>query len=667
MSHTAGNKRKILGNRDETTSQKSHFTQNRDIKKPRTTSATKDREDREETTEEESDLIDIDEYIPSGKTGKSFRTAGSTRKRKKALGRVGDNTHSRLQNPEMSSVEQEASDPTPATNTSNVPKGPHGRPLSREQLRKANHSMIERRRREKMNTAFANLRGMVPGLNAESEGLKGEFKLEVLEKTVEHMRYLIGRVSEFESRDSSLQPPQTAYRRPYHEGNTIAQPTSSADSSDVSDIQTRSVPWQKRKASHEVDATGGQQENSRLRKRSNSPIAKAFQVDASSYSRSVDTERSPYFVTPSLQASRLLASLPSSNINSLLASPAGSRTRSADFTGRDMTRSPFSRADSQATIPEETLPLHDSIHPSLQAHPSELVMAMSLNKAPGQAENTSSAFGGLPSAFFRSAHQRIEQNIVPLPHTGSTPTTEDRPSISTRYRNPDLTLPPPVAMTSPSSPFFPPTFGAEKVSAHFSEGSNQRYTSNNTTTESPFLPPILGTPALFEGALSQHRERHISRASMSSLTSNIPPLGKEEEAAANVLLALSSPEGMTPWQPASQIGQSLASLERWSLDQGTVSQLSSTSEEVAGSRSRSRDFICPDQDANARASDDRLLGPRGQHHSPAADSPLASEQTLSSSVASTSAAATSRMRKTAMDFLDMNRELPGSVVSMQLS
>jgi hypothetical protein len=39
--------------------------------------------------------------------------------------------------------------------------------------------MIERRRREKINHAFSELRGMVPGLGGGGEGMKGEFKLEV--------------------------------------------------------------------------------------------------------------------------------------------------------------------------------------------------------------------------------------------------------------------------------------------------------------------------------------------------------------------------------------------------------------------------------------------------------------------------------------------------------
>jgi hypothetical protein len=39
--------------------------------------------------------------------------------------------------------------------------------------------LIERRRREKINFALGELRGMVPGLREEKGGKAGEFKLEV--------------------------------------------------------------------------------------------------------------------------------------------------------------------------------------------------------------------------------------------------------------------------------------------------------------------------------------------------------------------------------------------------------------------------------------------------------------------------------------------------------
>lgn len=69
--------------------------------------------------------------------------------------------------------------PTQQGQGSSVTMTKGGRPLSREQLRKANHSLIERRRREKINAALADLRGMVPGLGDEGGGKGGEFKLEV--------------------------------------------------------------------------------------------------------------------------------------------------------------------------------------------------------------------------------------------------------------------------------------------------------------------------------------------------------------------------------------------------------------------------------------------------------------------------------------------------------
>lgn len=58
--------------------------------------------------------------------------------------------------------------------------------MSREALRKANHSLIERRRREKINFALGELRGMVPGLGDEKGGKAGEFKLEVCAKSPWH-------------------------------------------------------------------------------------------------------------------------------------------------------------------------------------------------------------------------------------------------------------------------------------------------------------------------------------------------------------------------------------------------------------------------------------------------------------------------------------------------
>ena len=83
------------------------------------------------------------------------------------------------------SEEEEEYQPGPSSSSKRAKKAPSGNgggkgtKMSREALRKANHSLIERRRREKINFALGELRGMVPGLGDEKGGKAGEFKLEV--------------------------------------------------------------------------------------------------------------------------------------------------------------------------------------------------------------------------------------------------------------------------------------------------------------------------------------------------------------------------------------------------------------------------------------------------------------------------------------------------------
>jgi len=87
---------------------------------------------------------------------------------------------------------------------------------AREQLRKTNHSVIEKRRREKINEALAALRQLVPNEKAQEDGEKKdkeerEFKLEILVRTVDYLRKMISRVEALEkgaceSCRGSLQP-----------------------------------------------------------------------------------------------------------------------------------------------------------------------------------------------------------------------------------------------------------------------------------------------------------------------------------------------------------------------------------------------------------------------------------------------------------------------------
>jgi hypothetical protein len=167
MQHSAGHKRKAQG--DPQGSEQLHEGSVR--KRIRSSARSGD------ITEQSSDS-DIDEYLPEAargsKTGRSTLTHQSKKGSKAAH-------KSRAVKASKMSVDslKTNNDGTPMPTPGSIPKGAHGRPLSREQIRKANHSLIERRRREKMNKAFADLRSMVPGLGAESEGIKGEFKLEV--------------------------------------------------------------------------------------------------------------------------------------------------------------------------------------------------------------------------------------------------------------------------------------------------------------------------------------------------------------------------------------------------------------------------------------------------------------------------------------------------------
>ncbi|ORX41238.1 hypothetical protein BD324DRAFT_606846 [Kockovaella imperatae] len=108
--------------------------------------------------------------------------------------------------PKQSSSKRQSKPKATSKSTSSNNGG--GRQLSREALRKANHSMIERRRREKINAALGELRQMVPGLG-DTGGKGGEFKLEVLERTVEHMRDLTARLEELESRLGSASRPKS--------------------------------------------------------------------------------------------------------------------------------------------------------------------------------------------------------------------------------------------------------------------------------------------------------------------------------------------------------------------------------------------------------------------------------------------------------------------------
>ena len=94
--------------------------------------------------------------------------------------------------------------PTPPPSTATQrrrgrkPAGPLSK-SAREQLRKTNHSVIEKRRREKINEALAALRELVPHDKQDGDGKEDkEFKLEVLVRTVEYLRIMVAKVENLE-------------------------------------------------------------------------------------------------------------------------------------------------------------------------------------------------------------------------------------------------------------------------------------------------------------------------------------------------------------------------------------------------------------------------------------------------------------------------------------
>ncbi|PVG01627.1 hypothetical protein CPB86DRAFT_794975 [Serendipita vermifera] len=71
---------------------------------------------------------------------------------------------------------------------------------AREAARKASHSVIEKKRRERINQALTELRTLVPAEENPGTANPGkDFKLEVLIRTVSHLKSLVTRVEELES------------------------------------------------------------------------------------------------------------------------------------------------------------------------------------------------------------------------------------------------------------------------------------------------------------------------------------------------------------------------------------------------------------------------------------------------------------------------------------
>ena len=70
---------------------------------------------------------------------------------------------------------------------------------AREAQRKMNHSLIEKARRGKINDALEALKALVPSDEPDDDGGTRDFKLEVLVRTVRHLRELTARVEAYEA------------------------------------------------------------------------------------------------------------------------------------------------------------------------------------------------------------------------------------------------------------------------------------------------------------------------------------------------------------------------------------------------------------------------------------------------------------------------------------
>ncbi|KZT43449.1 hypothetical protein SISSUDRAFT_1124961 [Sistotremastrum suecicum HHB10207 ss-3] len=124
-------------------------------------------------------------------------------------------THDESDNAEDSDVpdESENTSATASSKKSKKSRFPASSRSARDQARKTNHSKIEKRRREKINTALSELRTLVPAKFArqnahdaddpESRQADKEFKLEILERTVAYVKHLSDRVAVLESENTS--------------------------------------------------------------------------------------------------------------------------------------------------------------------------------------------------------------------------------------------------------------------------------------------------------------------------------------------------------------------------------------------------------------------------------------------------------------------------------
>lgn len=524
-----------------------------------------------------------------------------------------------------------------------------------------------------MNKAFAELRRMVPGLAPVQEGAGpaaaaataggggggggGEFKLEVLERTVEHVKELRERLfgSDAPTKDElEGRRGQVAEEK----GVVCARCASTVGSSSAAKKDaSRSSGRGKRRVTHrlEPDSASSSSETGVAGDGSGSNGSddeNEIRTAASSYPSTPDIGREPSLKRKRGSTARtsdrraLLASTLQHAANapgtpmSSYASPTAAPMLLSNLTASPDRRS--ARADSQATEPDPTLPLPGTVHPSFPHQPGEVLASLQQpNRHPSP---VSSSTDNLPlSRFFHPNmhHQPSAEALADtalVAHSAAAMTSSDEAALqgassngqsnsSSNYRNPNLYLPPPFpSAMSPVSPFFRPELSHR----------------GPPPEPSPLLPPLNASETLFDGLLGssagqsgsasyrmtpqlladtpaigattshsrpdsllslhkrswtrsgsdesdEHKQPKLATATHRSGSASGTPgaivpkrvspalsqHGQDEEAAANVLLALSSPEVMTPWQPPQNSSAQDSRLERWSLDSGSAAGLAS--------------------------------------------------------------------------------------------
>ncbi|WVW81030.1 hypothetical protein I302_103021 [Kwoniella bestiolae CBS 10118] len=378
--------------------------------------------------------------------------------------------------------------------------------MSREALRKANHSLIERRRREKINAALGELRRMVPGLG-EDGGKAGEFKLEVLERTVSHMKDLKSHIIHLENIIAE------------HGVNIPSMDDTSKPAGDDEEDDEADQDGYRNAPSHDHQdpmAHGGHVGSTKM-EYANSNTSYQHHHYHHKYQSHIDdrSRSSTYTQNNTHNQSSALHSHPRPHAHSPYPSPRPDN----ELLNND---------DPNETEPETNLPppLTKALRRTISRHASPSITTPSVASLIAQT-------GGQNS---------------PTP-----PPPVSRPAPPPQSNNP-IFLPFPAP--SPTSPFMngnPSSSSTSNSAIHSSTTSSSSFVSD----PSPFLAPISGM-SLFGGVLNldlpspaDSLSQRVVRQSPPTLT--LPPTNTREklkdmppEEAANLLLAFSSPDTLRP-------------------------------------------------------------------------------------------------------------------------